>query len=297
MPISCPRCQKAVVPGQLFCAACGSSLHIELTPGASQPACMLHPTLLSLGTCGRCGAFTCARCLRTNPLGGVCCERCLERERDAPLPWDRREELGTLKAFFKTCMDVMLRPGPTFSASARHTRATMGSSLLFSFLCALVSCITLGLTYAGMVGIMMLVVPRLDPTAGPQQGVLQSMMLGMLGFWGLLAPVVAVAITVLSAGVDHLVLRLAGATQGFQVTLRANALSQAPSVLGLIPLFGMQVAPFWILMARVFAYRGLHQTTWGRAVAGTLVGPLASCLLCGGSQLALFLAMGLLAAP
>jgi hypothetical protein len=192
-------------------------------------------------------------------------------------------------------MGVMLRPGSTFSA--RHARASMSSSLLFSFLCALASCVTTGLTYVAMMGFMLLVMPALEKTGGPSKEVFQLMMVGMLGFWALLAPLAAVAITILSAGADHFVLRLAGSTQGFLVTLRANALSQAPGVLGLIPLFGLQVAPFWTLVARVYAYRGLHQTTWGMAAVGTLAAPLASCMLCFGSQLAMLLAMSSLQSP
>jgi hypothetical protein len=101
----------------------------------------------------------------------------------------------------------------------------------------------------------------------------------------------SVAHTVVSAGMDHLVLRLAGAPKDFQVTLRANALSQAPYLLGLIPLLGMQIAPFWTMVVRVFAYRGMHQLRWGPAVAGALVAPVLSFLLCGGAYLAFFLSM------
>ena len=85
-------------------------------------------------------------------------------------------------------------------------------------------------------------------------------------------------------------LRMGGVTRGYQVTLRAHAFSQAPWILGVVPFIGMQVGPIWALVARVFAYRGLHRTTWGVAIAGALVAPALTCLLCGGGYFALLAA-------
>ena len=290
MSIPCPRCQHAIVPGQRFCAACGTTLLLELTPGlSSEPACAVHPRMRSLGTCERCGAFACARCLRLGATGQAICERCQERERDAPLPWDRREELGTLKAFWKTCVEVLLRPQVTFSAA--RTQGSVGSSLLFSLLCSLAGMLTSLLVYMVIFGLFFLFMPTPAGAKEDPRAMFPLMMVIMFVFWGVVGPLLSVAHTVVSAAIDHVVLRLAGATRGFQVTLRANALSQAPYLLGLIPLLGMQVAPFWTMVARVFAYRGLHQLKWGPAVAGALVAPVLGFLLCGGAYLAFFLAM------
>jgi|GEM_PF-6153221 len=114
---------------------------------------------------------------------------------------------------------------------------------------------------------------------------------GLFAACALVGPPMFLLLTLVSAGVDHLVLRAAGVSRGFRVTLRANALSQAPWALGIIPFLGTQVAPFWALVSRVYAYRGLHRTTWGPAFAGALIAPLLSCCLCGGGYFALFFFM------
>jgi hypothetical protein len=290
MRLSCPRCQQAFTPGATSCVHCGASLLIEVAPGGAEPACALHPTLHGLGICGRCGTFACAMCLRADSQGQVRCERCLEREPDVLLPWDRRGELGTFMAFWKTFVEVLLRPG---TLSTVRAEGTVGSSLLFALLCSLPSCVVTGITYLGLFSFMSQLFPVPGTEAGSEtssEQIFQWVGLATFGFLVLLGPPLSVLFTLLNAGVDHLFLRMGGITRDFAVTLRANALSQAPMVLGGVPLIGAQVAPFWVLVARVFAYQGLHRTTWGVAAAGALAAPLTFCLLCGGSYVALLAA-------
>ncbi|WP_257458306.1 YIP1 family protein [Archangium lipolyticum] len=285
MPISCPRCQQAITPGATSCTHCGAPLLIEVAPGGAEPACAAHPTLRSLAICDRCGAFACAMCLRVDSRGQVLCDRCHGRAPEVPLPWDRRQELGTFMAFWKTFVEVLLRPG---NLSAVRSEGSVGSSLLFALLCSLPGCIMTGVTYLGMFTFMSRLFPTPD-TDPDTERIFQWAGVATFAFLVLIGPPLTLAFTLLNTGVDHLVLRMGGITRDFTVTLRANALSQAPMVLGGIPFIGAQVAPFWMLVARVFAYRGLHQTTWGVATAGALAAPLTFCMLCGGSYIALFL--------
>ncbi|HSP79913.1 MAG TPA: hypothetical protein VLQ93_15375, partial [Myxococcaceae bacterium] len=283
MNIPCPSCHQHVTPGDHFCATCGLSLLVEARP--NEPACAVHPQLRSIHVCDRCGAFACARCLHANALGEVHCARCHEREPSALLPWDRREELGLLKAFWKTCVEIMLRPGVTFSSA--RAEGTTGSALLFVTLCSIAGYLTTALIYAALFAFTPLGTPPDTGGAGPSPEQMRLIIVGGTLGWLLLAPAFAVIATLISSGMDHLVLRMAGVSQGFQVTLRGNALSQAPLLTGLIPLCSLYVAPFWVLVVRVFAYRGLHRTTWGTATVGALAAPLLSCVLCGGGYVAL----------
>ncbi|QRN98827.1 YIP1 family protein [Archangium violaceum] len=283
MSIPCPRCQQALTPGAPSCAHCGASLLIEVD--GAEPACAIHPTLRSLGTCDRCGAFACAMCLRVDSRGQVLCQNCHEREPDVLLPWDRREELGTFMAFWKTFVEVLLRPG---SFSTVRAEGSVGSSLLFALLSSLPSSFVTGVTYLGLFSFM----TQVFPVASTQPEVEQRFQwvgLATFAFCVLVIPPLTLVFTLLNAGVDHLFLRMGGITRDFAVTLRANALSQAPMVLGGVPIIGAQVAPFWVLVARVFAYRGLHRTTWGVAAVGALAAPLTFCMLCGGGYIALIL--------
>ncbi|PTL81201.1 YIP1 family protein [Vitiosangium sp. GDMCC 1.1324] len=288
MSIPCPRCQQPITPGATHCQSCGSSLLLEAAPGGAEPTCAVHPTLRSLAICDRCGAFACARCLRAGPRGEVVCEACLTRDPDEPLPWDQREELGTLKAVWRTAVNVMLHPD--FFAKARP-EGSPSSSLLFALLCALPGWFTTGLTYMGMFSLMPSLAPESQTqSASDSMAMMKWAGVGMLAFCVLLGPVISLVSTVLMAGIDHLILRMGGVTRGYAVTLRAHSMSQAPWLLGVVPFIGMQVGPLWAMVARVFAYRGLHRTTWGVALAGALLAPLLTCCLCGGGYLAIILA-------
>ncbi|HEX8538277.1 MAG TPA: YIP1 family protein [Cystobacter sp.] len=289
MSIPCPYCQHPFPPGAQSCPGCGASLLLEAVPGGTHPVCAVHPTLRGLGTCTRCGTFACARCLRAGPRGETLCVRCHQLEPDAPIPWDQREELGTLRAFWKTLVQVLIHP--SFFSQAR-AEGRKRDSLLFVLLSSLPGCFMTGLVYMALFTAMPAMMEAFaDPNKptgdGSGPAFMRWMGVGMLVGFSLLGPPAFVAMTVVGAGVDHLVLRMGGVTRPFGVTLRAHSLSQAPWALGVVPIVGMQVAPFWALVSRYFAYRGLHRTTTGTALAGALLAPLVSCCLCGGGYFAL----------
>lgn len=277
MNIPCPRCQHPLTPGARTCPGCGSSLLREATPGSDEPTCAFHPQRVSLAICDRCGSFACAECLRLNSRKEVVCQRCHALEQDTPLPWDEREELGTFTAWWKTVLSVMLHPD-TFP-TIRPT-GSAGGSLLFALLCSLPTSFMMGLAYLGFFTLMPSMIPAEARSGGNIPGWAGPLMFAFTVFLG---PLFSLASTVILAGLDHLVLKLGGVTRDFQVTLRAHSLSQAPWVLGAVPCIGVYVAPCWALVARAFAYRGLHQTGWGVALAGTLITPLLSCCMCGGA--------------
>ncbi|WP_426755786.1 YIP1 family protein [Myxococcus sp. Y35] len=287
MRIPCPRCQAFVVPGAERCAWCGTSLLVEAAPGSSDPVCAVHPELRSLHACGRCGSFACAKCLRKGERDEPICASCHERVPADALPWDQRAELGTLRAFWRTCLAVMLRPAATFERA--RPEGSMGSSLGFATLSHLAASCTTFLVYMSIV----LLIPRELPESDNVDPVALSLMwVGLMGVGLVLSPIVGMLATVANAALDHLVFRLSGTGQPFEVTLRANALSLSPYLLGLVPLCGMYIAPLWVLGLRFYAYRALHRTGWGTAVLGALAAPLLSCGLVFGVY-ALVLLVGL----
>ncbi|WP_375768012.1 zinc-ribbon domain-containing protein [Archangium gephyra] len=286
MHLPCPHCQRPLIPGATSCPACGTSLLREVSPGSDEPTCAFHPQRVSLAICDRCGSFACAACLRLNSRDELVCQRCHALEQDEPLPWDQREELGTLTAWWKTVLHVMFHPD-TFPTL--RPEGSGGGSLLFALLSSLPGSFMMGLTYLGLVALL----PSMFPEGTQAAGDLAALYgLFMFAFFMVVGPLASLASTVILAGLDHLVLSLGGVTRGFQVTLRAHALSQAPWVLGAVPCVGIYVAPFWALVARAFAYHGLHRTTWGVALAGTVLTPLLSCCMCGGAWLFMFNILG-----
>ncbi|RKH72073.1 zinc ribbon domain-containing protein [Corallococcus aberystwythensis] len=278
MTPSCPSCQAPFTPGAETCGRCGASLLVAAAPGAVDPVCAVHPEWLSVATCPRCGAFACARCLRRGHEGAVCAT-CFEREPLAPLPWDQREELGTLKAFWRTCFGMLMRP--TELLRGVNPDAPVGSSMLFVFLSAIAGFLTTGLVYTAVMGLIMGLAPETDTNGADPKTVKLWMMVGM-ATWMVLMPVFSTGMTLVTAGLDHLILRIGGVERGFSVTMRAHAISQAPYIVGVIPFIAVYAAPFWAMGLRVVTYRTLHRTSWGTAVAGALLAPVLSCCLCGG---------------
>ncbi|WP_208723169.1 zinc ribbon domain-containing protein [Corallococcus llansteffanensis] len=287
MTPSCPSCQTPFVPGAQTCGACGAALLVTPTPGSAEPVCAVHPQWRSVGTCPRCGAFACASCLRQGPEG-VVCAACLEREPLGLLPWDQREELGTLKAFWKTCVGLLMQPTRTLQGI--NPDAAVGSSLRFVFLSAVAGFLTTGIVYTALIGVIMGLVPEADAQAAEGSPAPQTVKLWMtvgMAAWTVLMPFVSTGMTLVNAGLDHLILRMGGVARGFSVTLRAHALSQAPYIVGLIPFVAVYAAPFWAMGLRVVTYRSLHRTTFGTAAAGALLVPVLSCCLCGGGYAAI----------
>lgn len=280
--ILCPSCRSPLRPGTLTCETCGTALLREVVPGGAEPTCAVHPTRLGLAICERCGAFACATCVRQDSHGQTLCTACHEREPDTALPWDEREELGLLQAFWRTFVLVLLHPDRFASARAE---GSVGSSLLFALLASLPSAVSVGLLYTFIFSFL----PQLFAHSNKDTSTTDMRWLGpaIFVFCLIVIPLASLLSTVVGAGLDHLVLRMGGITRRYGVTLRAHALSQAPWALGAVPIVGAQVGLVWAMVARVFAYRGLHRTSWGTAVAGTLLGPALSCFLCGGAYAAL----------
>ncbi|MFB1483402.1 YIP1 family protein [Corallococcus sp. RDP092CA] len=231
-----------------------------------------------MATCPRCGAFACARCLRQGPEGAVCAT-CHEREPLGQLPWDRRGELGILKAFWQTCFGMLVRP--TEMLRGVNPDGSVGSSLGFVFLSAIAGFLPTGLVYAVLIGFVMSFIPEADTGGADPKTVKLWATVGMVA-WAVLTPLLNTGIALVHAGLDHLILRMGGVKRGYSVTLRAYAVSQASYIVGLIPFVALYAAPFWAMGLRVFTYRTLHRTSWGTAVAGSLVVPVLSCCLCGG---------------
>ncbi len=272
MRIPCPRCQSFVLPGAEHCAWCGTSLVLEATPGASDPVCAVHPELRSLHACARCGSFACARCLRKGYRDEPVCAACHERVPADALPWDRRAEQGTLRAFWRTCLAVMLRPTATFEQT--RPEGEMGSSLGFAALCHFAASSTTLLFYMALG----FAIPREMPeTDNIDPFAFRLLWMGLTGLGFVLAPFAGMLVTLVNAALDHLVFRLSRTGQPFAVTLRANALSLSPYLAGLIPICGMYIAPLWALGLRIYAYRALHRTEWGTAALGAVAVPLLSC--------------------
>lgn len=250
--------------------------------GAQQAACAIHPERQAVATCSRCGTFSCEECLSQSPRGEILCARCMARTAISQLPWDHRKELGLVRAWLKSVSAILLRPGITFSTA--RPAGDVGGSFLFAALCWFVGGFTTFMTFI-LLGALLPFMGEDTESVAP----LQLLIIGTYGGMLVVTPVFGIISTVILAALDHLVLMMFGRPRGFEATLRGASLSLAPYVLGVIPICGLYIAPIWVLMVKVFAYKGLHRTTTGVALVGALAIPALLLLLSCGLYALVFL--------
>jgi hypothetical protein len=280
----CGQGHAQTQPGGRFCGQCGAPVLPAAAPG--EPACAVHPHLRAEQPCARCGNFACRACLRAGLDGSAICAACESREATLDLPWDRRAEIGAARAFLKTCWEILLHPTSTLQRA--RPDAGLGSSLWFAVLADTATVLTTALLEGVGLGVVALNegAQAVDLPAARAAGWVGGFMVLM----GVGLVLTGVGVTLVSSALDHLVLHLAGAAPySFQRTVRAHALSLAPALAGVVPVCGPYVVVIWALVIRVFAYRALHRTTTGQAIAGALVVPAVVAGLAFAGWLSLFL--------
>ena len=264
------------------CVQCGSALPL---PDAAVPRamfggearCVLHPDVEASGTCARCGNFGCGVCLQGSPAK---CTTCCAVDSD--LPWDRRDQLGTLKAFWQTSARLIQAPEKTLATTS--SSGSVGSSLYFALLSTIAGYGTTMLLYMGIMvvagGAALMQASKLDSGEASKVGMV-GVVFGAVGLTLGLFVFQLVTVLLISA-LEHLVLKIAGAKPGdYSVTLRAHALGMAPYLVGLVPFCGAYIFPIWSMVVRGMALRKLQGTSGGLA-AIAVVSPIAvACLTCG----------------
>jgi hypothetical protein len=209
--------------------------------------CAVHPGTLAVGLCPRCGAYMCAWCQRINELGEIYCATCMERiGGGAPVPWDRRQELGTFPALWQTLKESLLKPDDFFA------RATHGLSanppLLYAMICS----------WLGQLGY-----------AAIQLAMSQGRIETAAGL--VMVPVAVLLSVYVGGGIAHLLARMFGGQGTYPVTCRAWAFCLGASALGIVPGLGMMVASIYSIVLQVFAIKHAHRLSGGRAAAAVLL--------------------------
>lgn len=200
------------------------------------------------------------------------CQACATRLEAEALPWDRREELGTVKAWWQTSVKVMSSPDKVFANVSPD--GSLGSSLLFSVLSNLAGVITTFVLYMLFLGGVLAATPlaQEEPFRDLSRPMWFAIGAGVLVVYLVFLVGFGAAAVLILAGIEHLMLKLLGADpKPYAVTVRGHALSMAPYVVGLVPVCGLYVYPIWAIVVRVFAYKHFHRITGGKAVAAILL--------------------------
>lgn len=263
--MNCPACGYYNPGGATACFHCSLALPLP----AGDALCPNHPGVRATGACSRCGTFGCGQCLSQRGADWLCAA-CQQRQ--AILPWDERETLGLWRAWWRT--SVLMISSPTQTLQDASPDGTIGSSTTFAALSTLAGVgTTIAIQGLSMIGIV-------AAAAMGKNGSLASGVGGMVGM------IFALLITVffffgsvfINSGLDHLMLMLLGANpRSYSVTLRAQALSMGPYLVGLVPICGFYVFPLWSLVLRILALMHLHKTTAGKATLAVLLPVIVLC--------------------
>jgi hypothetical protein len=189
------------------------------------------------------------------------------------LPWEHREQLGFLKAYFDTVSIILTKPGEAFAMM--KTEGDMMGPLLFALI-------------GGCAG---LIVSFLFQMALHSIGFMadrQSAMfgLGVVGIWSIgyiiLAPVLVIVFVFIGSGILHLCLMIVGgAKKSFETTFRVVCFSSGSTyLLSMIPFCGGMIACVWNIVLEIIGLARAHETDTGKAALAVLL-PIIVC--CGGA--------------
>jgi hypothetical protein len=188
------------------------------------------------------------------------------------LPWEHRQELGFLKAYFDTVIMVLTKPAEAFALM--KTEGDMVGPMLFALIGGCAGIIVSILLQLGMhsIGFM-----------ADQQNALFGM--GVVGVWSLayiiLSPVMVVVGLFLVSGILHLCLMIVGgAKKSFETTFRVVCFSTGSTyLLSMVPFCGGVIAGVWNIVVEIIGLSRAHEIDTGKAVLAVLL-PILVC--CGG---------------
>jgi hypothetical protein len=188
------------------------------------------------------------------------------------LPWEHREQLGFLKAYFDTVILVLTKPAEAFVMMKKE--GDLMGPMLFALIggCAGVIVSVLLNIALQSVGFMA------DRQAG-------AFGMGIVGIWAvgyiLLSPVLVIVFMFIASGILHLCLMIVGgARKPFETTFRVVCFSSgSTSLLSMIPFCGGLISGVWNIVLEIIGVARAHEIDTGKAVLAVLL-PIIVC--CGG---------------
>jgi hypothetical protein len=184
--------------------------------------------------------------------------------------WERRQEVGTVRAYFLTIREVLFESGITFA------QFNPNGNLLeptWFFL------VTIAIQAAFAFGFELLTLPH-NRMALDMQRHLNLSLLGLLLVLPLMfvcGVLVTLIVNFVLVGLYHLVLKLlGGASLPYRATYRVVTYSQAAQIFGVVPCLGPIVTVIMFLVAASTGLQRVHQTQYWKA-ALALVVPFILC--------------------
>lgn len=260
----------------------------DLLDGAS---CGAHAGAAAAFVCTRCGTYGCAECAFSALPKREVCRACADKGLGEPVPWERRKELGTWRAYWSTVRLVLRSPAkfyrtpttqPSVVGAVVHGVASTTIGLLLSYVVAGVL-VALGGGTAGLI-----VGGEDGATIAGIAGVYGCFMIGMSPLALLFGPANALFGLAVAAACAHGVLALFKKTRAsFEDTLRVICYANAPFAWSWIPFAG-GFAYVWMIGIEVVGLRETHRCGTDWAVAAAVGYRLALLLVLVGTYAALF---------
>lgn len=243
----------------------------------NSPSCVLHPGQYAGSTCPRCGNFTCVTC---NPDGRTECPTCKTLSSDAvrgKVPWERRDELGLVKAFWLQVKETTFEPRRFWATVDRSGSAADA----FWFAWAVTIIAALGSAPYNSLNFWLQAKQFED--LGRQMGSSNPMQAFFDLFVGLgnhpvLAAFAITAYTIfafpimyfVNVGLVHVGCLIAGMrNHPVSVTARALGYAHAPNLALVIPVVG-SFAALYTFVLQIWGLRELQQGTTVRAIIACL---------------------------
>jgi hypothetical protein len=240
--------------------------------------CAIHPDTAATGVCPRCGNFVCGRCELDAAKNCPACVKLVGASSAVELPWEQREQLGLVKAFWEQTKLGITKPGQ-YVASIKPDRPWQEAFFYGWLVSGLVGVLSVpynAFNFWSQGAQMKDAFAKLG-TSGPLEAV--ASFYSWLGDHPFLAAVLISGWTVaiyppaflFNAAMQQVGLIIAGVNprQPIGATMRADAYSHAPNLLTAIPVVG-GFAAFYTLVVQVWALREVHKTTTLRAVVAAL---------------------------
>ena len=232
----------------------------------------MHPELDATFVCTRCGTFGCGECMFSPVPKREVCDACAAQGLGEPIPWERRKELGTWKAFWKTVRLASRSPTAFFRTPTTHENvfaAMVHGTVTFTIGLMLSNLVAGVLVMLGGGATAMFVQSQAGETFGGLLAMYGCFLAGMSPAALLFGPANALMGIVTAAAAAHGVLALFKKTRGgFEDTLRAVCYANSPYVWQWVPVLGM-FTWFWTIGLEVVALRETHRcgTDWAAIAA------------------------------
>jgi hypothetical protein len=215
------------------------------------------------------------------PLAEVTLAR-VESGEEGP-PWERRSELGFVKALTQTWMEVLFNPGASFP----QMKSSGGFAAPFLFNLTMTVLYTVVTTVYQLLWLVLYAAIAHNGSNYPGRSA-ELTPLFIIGMTVVAVPI-TVGLTFVQAGVIHLCLALfKGTSKSYEATYRVVCYSSSTYVFGIVPFAGVYVSLIWWLVSTIIGLSKVHRTEGWRATMGVLL-PVFLCIGLG-------IALGILAA-